>query len=167
MSTSVARYTTKVGTLLRRFLPIVAWLPAYQRADLKPDLMAGAISWAVMVPVAMAYAQMAGLPAQAGLYASILSLFAYSIFGTSRHQKVLASSTMAVMSAAVVAPLAGGDMALFAGLSAALALTVGVMLILAGIVKLGFISDFLSKSVVVGFVFGLAISIIDPQRNLS
>jgi SulP family sulfate permease len=163
MSTSVARYTTKVGPLLRRFLPIVAWLPAYQRADLKPDLMAGAISWAVMVPVAMAYAQMAGLPAQAGLYASILSLVAYFIFGTSRHQKVLASSTMAVMSAAVVAPLAGGDMALFAGLSAALALTVGVMLIVAGIVKLGFISDFLSKSVVVGFVFGLAISIAVSQ----
>jgi SulP family sulfate permease len=163
MSTSVARYTTKVGPLLRRFLPIVAWLPAYQRADLKPDLMAGAISWAVMVPVAMAYAQMAGLPAQAGLYASILSLVAYFIFGTSRHQKVLASSTMAVMSAAVVAPLAGGDMVLFAGLSAALALTVGVMLIVAGIVKLGFISDFLSKSVVVGFVFGLAISIAVSQ----
>ena len=51
---SVARYTNKVGPLLRRFLPIVAWLPAYQRTDLKPDLMAGAISCAVMVPVAMA-----------------------------------------------------------------------------------------------------------------
>ncbi len=163
MSSAVARYTKKVGPALRRFLPIVAWLPAYQRADLKPDLMAGAISWAVMVPVAMAYAQMAGLPAEAGLYASIASLIAYFIFGTSRHQKVLASSTMAVMSAAVVAPLAGGDMALYAGLSAALALTVGVMLILAGIVKLGFISDFLSKSVVVGFVFGLAINIAVSQ----
>ena len=70
---------------------------------------------------------------------------------------------MAVMSAAVVAPLAGGDMAAYATLSAALALTVGVMLILAGIVKLGFISDFLSKSVITGFVFGLAISIAVSQ----
>ena len=167
MSSGIARYTQKVVPLLRRFLPIIAWLPAYQRADLRPDLIAGAISWAVMVPVAMAYAEMAGLPAQAGLYASMASLIAYFLFGTSRHQKVLASSTMAIMSAAVIAPLAGGDMAIYASLSAALALTVGVLLVLAGIVKLGFISDFLSKSVVVGFVFGLAISIIDPQRNLS
>ncbi len=163
MSSSVARFTKEAGPLLRRFLPVVAWLPAYQRADLKPDLIGGAISWAVMVPVAMAYAEMAGLPAQAGLYASICSLIAYFLFGTSRHQKVLASSTMAVMSAAVVAPLAGGDMAAYASLSAALALTVGVLLILAGIVKLGFISDFLSKSVVVGFVFGLAINIAISQ----
>ena len=57
---TVSRYTQKVMPLLRRFLPILAWLPAYHRADLRPDLMAGAISWAVMVPVAMAYAQMAG-----------------------------------------------------------------------------------------------------------
>ena len=163
MSTTVARATHKVVPVLRRYLPILAWLPAYQRADLRPDLMAGAISWAVMVPVAMAYAQMAGMPAQAGLYASLASLIAYTIFGTSRHQKVLASSTMAVMSAAVIAPLAGGDAATYAALSAALALTVGVLLILAGIVKLGFISDFLSKSVVTGFVFGLAISIAVSQ----
>jgi MFS superfamily sulfate permease-like transporter len=65
--------------LLRRYLPIVAWLPGYRRADLRPDLVAGAISWAVMVPVAMAYAQMAGVPAQAGLYASIVSLMVYGI----------------------------------------------------------------------------------------
>ncbi len=163
MTSTITRTTHKVIPLIRRFLPIIAWLPAYQRADLKPDLVAGAISWAVMVPVAMAYAQMAGMPAQAGLYASLASLIAYTIFGTSRHQKVLASSTMAVMSAAVIAPLAGGDMAAYVSLSAALALTVGVLLILAGIVKLGFISDFLSKSVVVGFVFGLAISIAISQ----
>ena len=163
MSSAVARYTHMAGQLARRYVPIVGWLPSYRRADLRPDLMAGAISWAVMIPVAMAYAEMAGLPAQAGLYASIASLTAYTIFGTSRHQKVLASSTMAVMSAAVIAPLAGGDMAAYASLSAALALTVGILLILAGIVKLGFISDFLSKSVIVGFVFGLAINIAVSQ----
>ena len=148
---------------MRRYVPIVGWVPHYRRADLRPDLVAGAISWAVMVPVAMAYAQMAGLPAEAGLYASLASLIAYAVFGTSRHQKVLASSTMAVMSAAVIAPLAGGDMAAYASLSAMLALTVGVLLILAGIVKLGFISDFLSKSVITGFVFGLAINIAVSQ----
>lgn len=163
MSSGIARYTHKIVLQLRRFLPIIAWLPAYQRADLRPDLLAGAISWAVMVPVAMAYAEMAGLPAQAGLYASMASLIAYFLFGTSRHQKVLASSTMAVMSAAVIALLAGGDLAAYASLSAALALTVGILLVLAGIVKLGFISDFLSKSAIVGFVFGLAINIAVSQ----
>jgi sulfate permease, SulP family len=163
MSSVLARYTHKAGHLLRRYIPIVGWVPQYRRADLRPDLVAGAISWAVMIPVAMAYAQMAGVPAEAGLYASLASLIAYTVFGTSRHQKVLASSTMAVMSAAVVAPLAGGDMAAYATLSAALALTVGVLLILAGIVKLGFISDFLSKSVITGFVFGLAINIAVSQ----
>ncbi len=163
MSSVLARYTHKAGHLVRRFVPIVSWVPQYRRADLRPDLLAGAISWAVMVPVAMAYAQMAGLPAEAGLYASLASLIAYAVFGTSRHQKVLASSTMAVMSAAVIAPLAGGDMAAYASLSAMLALTVGILLILAGIVKLGFISDFLSKSVITGFVFGLAINIAVSQ----
>ena len=163
MSSVLARYTHRAGHLVRRYVPIVGWVPQYRRADLRPDLLAGAISWAVMVPVAMAYAQMAGLPAEAGLYASLASLIAYAVFGTSRHQKVLASSTMAVMSAAVIAPLAGGDMAAYASLSAMLALTVGVLLILAGIVKLGFISDFLSKSVITGFVFGLAINIAVSQ----
>ena len=163
MSSVVARPIHSAGQLVRRYVPIVGWVPHYRRADLRPDLVAGAISWAVMVPVAMAYAQMAGLPAEAGLYASLASLIAYAVFGTSRHQKVLASSTMAVMSAAVIAPLAGGDMAAYASLSAMLAFTVGVLLILAGIVKLGFISDFLSKSVITGFVFGLAINIAVSQ----
>jgi MFS superfamily sulfate permease-like transporter len=70
--------------LRRRFLPIIASLPAYQRDDLQADLVAGAIMWAVMVPVAMAYARMAGVPAQAGLSTSIASLVAYTIFGASR-----------------------------------------------------------------------------------
>jgi SulP family sulfate permease len=163
MQSEIAPRVRSAWRVVGRFLPILAWLPRYQRTELRPDLAAGAISWAVMVPVAMAYAQMAGVPAQAGLYASIASLLAYTLFGTSRHQKVLASSTMAVMSAAVVAPLAEGDMLAYAGLSAALALIVGALLILAGAVKLGFISDFLSKSVVTGFVFGLAISIAVSQ----
>ncbi|MBK8050841.1 MAG: SulP family inorganic anion transporter [Anaerolineales bacterium] len=123
MSSTFARTMGKAGPVLKHYVPIVGWLPAYRR-DLQPDLVAGAISWAVMVPVAMAYAQMAGVPAQAGLYASLASLIAYTCFGTSRHQKVLASSTMAVMSAAVVAPLAEAT-SRPAGLSAALALTVG------------------------------------------
>ena len=85
------------------------------------------------------------------------------MFGTSRHLKVTASSTMAIMSAAVVVDLAGGDPALFLLLTAALAMTVGVLLLVAGVARLGFVADFLTKSVVTGFIFGLAITIVVGQ----
>jgi high affinity sulfate transporter 1 len=148
---------------LNRYVPITAWLPTYPRDLLRNDIVSGVTVWGVMVPVAMAYAQMAGLPPQYGLYAAFAAMLGYAVFGTSRQLKVTTSSTMAVMSAAVVAIMAGGDAARYAALSAALALTVGVILLLAGIVRLGFISDFLSKSVVTGFVFGLALVIAIGQ----
>jgi SulP family sulfate permease len=148
---------------LNRYVPITAWLPAYPRDFLRSDLISGVTVWAVMVPVAMAYAEMAGLPPQFGLYTAFAALLGYAIFGTSRQLKVTTSSTMAVMSAAVVVVMAAGDPARYAALSAALALTVGVILLLGGIARLGFISDFLSKSVVTGFVFGLALVIAIGQ----
>lgn len=146
-----------------RYAPIIGWLPAYPRDVLRSDLISGVTVWGVMVPVAMAYAQMAGVPPENGLYAAFAALLAYAIFGTSRHLKVTASSTMAAMSAAVVAAMAGSDPDRYLQLTAALAFTVGVLLLLAGIARLGFISDFLSKSVVTGFVFGLAITIAVGQ----
>jgi len=155
--------TQKLRQQLGRYAPITAWLPAYSRDFLRSDLISGVTVWGVMVPVAMAYAQMAGVPPEHGLYAAFAALLAYAIFGTSRHLKVTASSTMAAMSAAVVAAIAGGDPDRYLALTAALALTVGVLLLLAGIARLGFISDFLSKSVVTGFVFGLAITIAVGQ----
>jgi MFS superfamily sulfate permease-like transporter len=148
---------------LGRYVPIAAWLPAYPRDFLRSDVISGVTVWGVMVPVAMAYAQMAGVPPQNGLYAAFAALLAYAIFGTSRHLKVTASSTMAVMSAAVVAAMAGGDPDRNLQLTAALALTVGVLLLLAGIARLGFISDFLSNSVVIGFLTGVSINVILSQ----
>jgi len=148
---------------ISRYVPIAAWLLDYPRDFLRSDLISGVTVWGVMVPVAMAYAQMAGAPPEAGLYAAFAALLAYAVFGTSRHLKVTASSTMAAMSAAVIAAMAGGDAERYLALTAALALTVGVILLLAGIARLGFISDFLSKSVVTGFVFGLAITIAIGQ----
>ena len=94
---------------------------------------------------------------------AFVALAVYAVFGTSRHLKVTTSSTMAVMSASVVVGLAGGDPALYLALTSALALMVGVILVAAGIAKLGFISDFLAKSVVTGFIAGLAITIIIGQ----
>ena len=116
-----------------------------------------------MVPVALAYAGLAGVPPELGLVTAFTALAAYAVFGTSRHLKVTASSTMAIMSASVVADLAGGDAPIYVVLTAALALIVGGILVAAGIARLGFISDFLTKSVVTGFIFGLAITIIVGQ----
>jgi high affinity sulfate transporter 1 len=151
------------GSWIRGAVPILTWVPQYQREWLRPDTIAGVTSWSLMVPVSIAYAGLAGVPAEYGLYTAFAALALYAIFGTSRHLKVTASSTMAVMSAAVVAPMAGGDAALYLSLTAALAFVVGLYLVGAGILKLGFIADFLSKSVVTGFVIGLALNIAIGQ----
>src|SRR5512147_2972453 len=97
------------GERLGSYVPIIGWARSYQRAWLRDDLISGVVVGMVMVPVAMAYAQMAGVPPQAGLYAAIAGMAAYALFATSRHLKVTTSSTMSIMSLAVVAPLAAGD----------------------------------------------------------
>lgn len=159
----LAAFRERTTTQFYRYVPVASWARHYSREAWQPDLISGLTVGGVMVPVALAYAQMAGVPPQMGLYAAFPSLIAYTLFGTSRHLKVTTSSTMAVMSAAVVAPLAASDPSQYAALSAALALVVGVILIIAGFARLGFISDFLSKSVVTGFVFGLALNIAIGQ----
>jgi len=152
-----------LASLAARYVPLTRWLPAYPREWLRPDLVAAITSWGVMVPVALAYAGLAGVPPELGLVTAFAALAAYAVFGTSRHLKVTVSSTMAIMSASVVADAAGGDPAAYLALTAALALIVGVILVAAGLARLGFISDFLTKSVVTGFIFGLAITIIIGQ----
>jgi SulP family sulfate permease len=149
---------------LRKYIPITSWLPKYQHSFFRADIVSGVTVWGVIVPAAMAYAELAGLPPEAGLYAAFASMLAYAFFATSRHLKVTASSTMAIMSAAIVAGLvSGGSLERYAVLSAMLALTVGGMILLAGVIKLGFISDFLSKPVITGFLFGVSMSIIVSQ----
>jgi len=147
-----------------RYVPIVTWLPRYDRADLRYDAIAGLVSWGVMVPVAMAYAGLAGVPPELGLVTAFAALAAYGLFGTSRHLKVTASSSIAIMSASVVGAIAASqDPASYVVLSAGLALAVGVILIVAGAARLGFLSQFLAASVVTGFVIGLAVTITIGQ----
>lgn len=153
----------RIPALARHYVPILAWLPAYPRAALRPDLVAGLTSWGVMVPVALAYAGLAGVPPQLGLATAFAALAAYAVFATSRHVKVTASSTMAIMSATIVADIASGDPTLFPAETAALAILVGLLLLAGGIARLGFISDFLSKPVISGFIFGVAITIVVGQ----
>lgn len=154
---------TAALALARQYVPILRWGPTYSRAWLRPDLLSALTSWGVMVPVALAYAGLAGVPPEVGLTTAFAAMAAYALFGTSRHLKVTVSSTMAIMSASVVADLAGGDPTAFVTLTAGLALTAGVILVAGGLLRLGFISDFLAKSVVTGFIFGLAITIIIGQ----
>ena len=149
--------------LLFRLVPIISWLPKYQRRWIRTDILAGITIWSTSVPTAMGYAELAGLPIQAGLYASMMALFAYAIFGTSPLLKVETSPSMAIMSAAIIAPLAFGNFSRYISLSAALAVFVGLLLIIAGLARMGFLADFLAKPVVVGFLFGLGLVIIISQ----
>ena len=149
--------------LIIRFVPILTWLPRYRREWLRFDILAGVTIWGTTVPTAMGYAQIAGLPIQTGLYAAMVGLFVYAILGSSSLLKVETSPSMAIMSIALLAPLAIGNYAYYIILSAALALIVGLILIAAGFARMGFLADFLAKPVVTGFLFGLALIVIIGQ----
>lgn len=143
-------------------LPGVQSLRAYKASYLPPDLAAGVTLGAVMVPVGLAYGELAGLPL-AGLYGSMLPLLAYALFGSSRQIVVGPDSAMAAIVAVVVLPMAVGDAGRLALLATGLGVMVGVLCLLAGALKLGFIANFLSKPVIVGFMHGLALVITAAQ----
>lgn len=147
---------------LSRWMPGLAMLRSYKPAFLPHDLAAGLTLGAVMVPVGLAYGELAGLPL-AGLYGSMLPLLAYALFGSSRQLVVGPDTAMAAIVAVAVAPLALGDPGRLALLAAGLGVMVGVMCLLAGVLRLGFVADFLSKPVIVGFMHGLALVIIGAQ----
>lgn len=149
----------------KRYVPIAVWAPTYSRGQFRGDLVAGLTVWALVVPEAMAYASLAGMPAQTGLYTALLAPVLYAVFGSSRQLNVGPSSTVAVMSAAVVVPLAGDDPDRFISLTVALAIMVGVLFIAAGLLKLGFVADFMSKPVLDGFLVGLALTIAAGQAH--
>lgn len=147
----------------RSYLPILDWLPKYQAAWLRPDLLAGLTVVALLVPEGMAYAELAGMPPQAAFYAAPAGLILYAVFGSSRQLVVAVSSAVAVMSAATVSDLAPQGSAEFVALTAALAMLVGAIAVLAGILRLGRLAQFFSESVLTGFVFGLALVIAIKQ----
>jgi high affinity sulfate transporter 1 len=148
---------------LKSFFPILDWLPKYQGSWLRIDVIAALTVWSLLVPEAMAYASIAGMPPETGLYAAPLALIAYAIFGTCRHLDVGPSSTVAALSFSIVVGLAAVGSSEFIVLTIALALMVGVMLIIGGFLKLGVLADFFSRPVLDGFVVGVAISIAVGQ----
>jgi SulP family sulfate permease len=144
---------------------VPAWLRHYRGAWLRPDVIAGVVIWSVVVPQAVAYAQIAGLPPQAGLMAAPGALVAYALLGTSRSLVVSATTATAAVSAAAVGPLANGDAGSFAALSAALALVAAAVFVLSGALRLGALADLISKPVMTGFLFGLGLTIAIGQAS--
>ena len=146
-----------------RLVPIFSWLPHYDRSNLRADIVAGIAIWALVIPQHVAYAQIAGLRPEAGIFVSIWAPLVYAIFGTSRQLMCGPSSSTAIISAAHVATIARGDMRLFVTLSAALAVLAGVIFIVLGAFRLGFVSAFISSAVQIGFLFGLGLTIAMGQ----
>ena len=150
---------------LARYAPGLAALLHYKLADAPADLKAGLAVTAVALPVGIAYAELAGFRPEVGLYSSILPLVAYAIFGTSRQLIVGPDAATCALVAASVAPLAAGDQATYASLSMVLALLTGVLCIAASFLRLGALADFLSRPILVGFLNGVALSIILGQAD--
>ena len=149
----------------RRWLvvPALTGLRGYQRASLRGDLLAGITVAAFLVPQVMAYAQVAGVPPVAGLWASLPALVIYAALGSSRSLSMGPESTTALMTAVAIGPLAGGSPARYAELAASLALLVGVLSVCAGLARLGFIADLLSRPVLVGYLTGVGLIMIAGQ----
>ena len=154
---------------VKRYVPILSWLPLYDRSWLAFDVIAGLTLWGLVVPESMAYAGLAGLPPQAGLYTLVAGLLVYALFGTSRHLSVGPTSATAVLlatsvaAALVAAAVDTSDVKTYVTYASAFVLVTGVVFLLAGLAKLGFVTQFLSKPVMDGFVTGLAIFVAVGQ----
>ncbi|MGL6277961.1 MAG: SulP family inorganic anion transporter, partial [Gaiella sp.] len=143
-------------------VPALTWLPQW-RVGLRANVLAGLAVWAVLVPQSMGYAALAGLPPVHGLYAATAALVAYALLGTSGQLNVGPSSGIAVLSAATVAPLAAGDTDRAIVLSAVLALLTGIVLVVAGVARLGVVAEFFARPVLAGYVIGLGLVIVLGQ----
>jgi high affinity sulfate transporter 1 len=138
---------------------------SYERSWLPKDIVAGLVLSALLVPQGMAYAQLAGLPPVTGLYTSILCLIGYAVFGPSRVLVLGPDSSLGPMIAATIAPLllSGGDPTRAVALASMLAVIVGVVMVVAGLAGFGFVADLLSKPTQIGYMNGLALTIIVGQ----
>jgi sulfate permease, SulP family len=145
-------------------LPLLAWVSDYRRDWLGSDLVAGLTTAAVVIPKALAYATVAGLPLQVGLYTAFVPLIIYAAFGTSRPLSVTTSATLAILTATELGHVAPtGDTSTLLHATALLTLMVGGMLSMASVLRLGFIANFISEPVLVGFKAGIGVVIIVDQ----
>ena len=149
----------KAELKLGRFLPIVEWLPRYDRSWLRGDLAAGLAVTALVVPKNLGYAGIAGVPLQNGLYAAAAGAIIYALFGTSRQISTGPSSSLAAVAggAVLVTGLAGQESA---QLVAAITLATGLLFLLFALFRLGWVARFLSKAVITGFLAGAAVDVV-------
>ena len=139
------------------------WLSRYRAAWLRPDVFAGIATAAVVLPQAMAYATIAGLPVQYGLYVATMPMLLYAVLGTSRVLSVSTTSTVAAITGTGVALVASDDPATAVTAAATIAVVAGAILLVAGVLKLGFLADFISAPVLAGFKIGTALVIMTGQ----
>lgn len=153
---------------IARRLPLVALLRHYPRQHLRGDVTAGLTTAVMLIPQAMAYAALAGMPPVTGLYASVVPIAVYALLGTSGALAFGPVAIVALLTASAVAPLAGGDPATYVVLAGALALMVGAIQLLLGLLRLGSVVDLLSHSVISGFTSAAALVIATSQlRSLT
>jgi SulP family sulfate permease len=146
------------------FIPAITWLRGYEKPWLRADILAGLIAAAVVIPKAMAFATIAGLPVQVGLYTAFVPMVVYALLGTSRPLSVSTTTTISILTAAEMqktAPNGGPGELITAG--ATLAVLVGAMLILASLLRLGFVANFISDPVLAGFKAGIGVVIVIDQ----
>jgi high affinity sulfate transporter 1 len=152
------------GAFLKARVPALAWVPAYDRSFLRADAVAGLTTASVIIPKAMAYATLAGLAVQVGLYTALLPLAAYVLLGTSRVLSVTTTTTIGILTASEIARVAptlpGADPAVIA---TSLAVLVGIVLVAASLFRLGFVAQFISEPVLTGFKAGIGLVIVVDQ----
>ncbi|WP_205507646.1 SulP family inorganic anion transporter, partial [Myxococcus vastator] len=160
----VSDLAARTWRAVRRGPPGLRQARRYQRRWLRTDLLSSLTIGAMLIPQGLAYAQLVGVRPAAGLYAGVVGMVAYALFGPSRHLVIGPEAGAAILTAAALAPMAAGeDAARYASLAALLALLVGALSLLGGLLKLGALADFLSKPILIGYINGAALIIIGSQ----
>jgi sulfate permease, SulP family len=151
-------------TKARTYIGIPEWLASYRKDWLRPDVIAGLTAAAVVIPKSMAYATIAGLPVQVGIYTAFLPMIIYAFLGTSRVLSVSTTTTIAILTAVQLGEVArGGDVTSMLRATVTLTVLVGAMLTLACFLRLGFIANFISQPVLIGFKAGIGVVIVLDQ----
>lgn len=161
MSTKPAE--SRLGKRLVAYLPVLAWLPGYDRSKLRLDVVAGVTVAASVIPEGLAYASLANLPPQTGLYAGLLGVSAYFLFGTSRQLIVGPTSALAILTASSLLAVTAVTGSSYASLVALTTILVGIAAVVAWALRLGFLVHFVSDSVLTGFSAGAALYIVSTQ----
>jgi high affinity sulfate transporter 1 len=153
----------KIARFAHKFMPGLGIFTRYDRSWLRSDLGAGLSVAAIALPVGIAYADLAGVPAVIGMYSAIFPLLAYALFGSSRQLMTGPDAATCIIVAASLGPLAGGDPERYLAMMVILTLMTGILYVVAGFSRLGFIANFLSQPILTGYLNGIALIIIAGQ----